>query len=252
MTGSLDEAGYGRDGFGIVRGLVPPAQVAELAAAVEEVQARVAALPAELARRLTLERDLTADRRGGIPADAVGDAIFILGDPPAFDARFRAPLLLPGLAAAARQALGSDDLVAHFMNVTIKHPLFGRGVPWHRDFPNRYACPDGPGFVRLMVCLDGMARDAGATAFVPGSHRIDDGAAIASGGRSPPPPDATIAYAECDPGDVVVIHPKVLHGGFTNPSPRPRRNLVIQLGSARLPLTTVPEEETVAGWRLPA
>lgn len=93
----FDVAAFGQDGFGTVRGAVPPAVVTELVAAIERVQAGVADLSPDMRGRLTLERDLSADRRGGTAASVVGDAIFILGDPAAFDDAFlRGSCRVPG------------------------------------------------------------------------------------------------------------------------------------------------------------
>lgn len=171
----FDFAAYGRDGFCVFRRAVPPSLVAAMAVAVERVQASVAGLPPDLLGRLVLERDLPADKRGGVAASEVGDAIFILGDPVAFDGAFRSLLEQPVVVGAVREALGgAEAAVAHFMNVTVKHARFGRGIGWHRDFPNRYACTAASRFVRTMVCLDGMSETSGATAFLPGSHLIGD------------------------------------------------------------------------------
>lgn len=249
----FDAAGFARDGYCVVRQAVPQPRVAAFRRAVNRVQAMVPDLPPMLRERLTLERDLPADRRGGIAAEEVGDAIFILGDPPAFDTIFATLLTEPAIPAAVQEALGRRDVVAHFMNVTIKHPRFGRAIGWHRDFPNRYACPPSSCFLRVMLCLDGMTEAGGATAFLPGSHRIDDAEAealSASPIRQPPPSPGEAVLACCDPGDLVVIHPKVLHGGGINTSAAPRRNIVLQVGDAAAPLRNRPQQETLAGARL--
>lgn len=245
----MNEASLERDGYEVVRRVIPPTVLRRLVAAVERVQASVADLPPELLGRLIFERDLPAGRRDGVAASDVGDAIFILGDPAAFDGVFWTLLEQPEIVGAMRKALGGANLVAHFMNVTIKHPRFGRGIGWHRDFPNRYACTEGSRFIRAMVCLDGMSDTSGATAFLPGSHRIGDEEAVAlfRAGERLPEPRGEIGYARCDPGDMVLIHPKVLHGGSMNRSPRPRRNIVLQAGNTGVPLVVIPEEERVTG-----
>ncbi len=246
MTG-FDVAAFRRDGFGTVRAAVSPAAVAGLVAAVERIQAGVADLSSDLRDRLTLERDLPADRRGGMAACAVGDAIFILGDPAAFDEAFLRLLDAPGIVGPVREALGTTAIAAHFMNVTIKHPRWGRALGWHRDYPNGYACPAASRFVRVMLCLDGMDESSGATTFVPGSHCIDDAAARERAGAAASPPPGDVVAVRCAPGDLVLIHPKVLHGGGMNTSVRLRRNVVLQAGDAGAPLLDTPKEESVAG-----
>ncbi len=243
----FDVAAFRKDGFGTVRGAVSPAVVEGLVAAVERVQAEVSDLSPDMRGRLTLERDLPADRRGGMAASRVGDAIFILGDPASFDDAFLDLLDAPGIVGPVREAVETSATMAHFMNVTIKHPRWGRALGWHRDYPNGYACPAASRFVRVMLCLDGMDESSGATTFVPGSHRIDDGAARDEAGPRATPSPGDVVAIRCAPGDLVLIHPKVLHGGGMNTSARPRRNVVLQAGDATAPLLDPPQGESVMG-----
>jgi ectoine hydroxylase-related dioxygenase (phytanoyl-CoA dioxygenase family) len=186
--------------------------------------------PQDRAARLVMERDLPSAQRDGRPVQKAGNAIFVIDDPPAFDPVFARIVVLPQLVAAVRHLLGSSDICLHFCNVTMKSPRVGSRINWHRDFPNRFMCPEHASFLRLMVCLDGMERENGATMIVPGSHRLTDGEA-----RATPLPAAgvlqqTAVAVACGPGSAVFIHPKVIHGGPRNASSRHRRNLVVQWG----------------------
>ena len=239
---------YESTGYGVVRNAVPPALPAAMGAwlAEAETAARQGSTE-EQARDLVYERDLSDAGRNGIPAAEVGDALFILGDLCRYAPQFGALLQLPALVQACRLALGSTDLIAHFMNATIKHPGFGRAIGWHRDFPNDYLSGTDSHFLRVMVCLDGMAEAGGATRFISGSHRIGDDYAVAEkrgGARHRYGANHGVA-AECAPGDLVLIHPKVIHGGPANTSARPRRNVIVQVGVAGMEL--VGERETVTG-----
>jgi len=236
----------------VLRRAVPRALVDELAAAAGRIQRSVRRLPAPLRSRLVLERDLPPDRRDFVPAQAVGEAIFIIGDPVAFSTVFWRVLEQPGVVAALRQAIGAPALVAHFMNVTIKQARFGRAIGWHRDFPNRYACPASPRFARLMIPLDGMTGQGGATLALPGSHRAGGEAEPFAAGATSIPEGAVIRTIRCNPGDLVVIHPMLLHGGGMNRSAKPRRNLLLQAGEAGLPLLHRPSPEGVLGRRVAA
>ncbi|MDQ0073737.1 hypothetical protein J2W34_005557 [Variovorax boronicumulans] len=227
---------------------IAPDLTGRLCTAIDAIQARVPQMSEAERARLVFERDLPAHRRGEIEAEAVGDAIFILGEPCAFDPVFGALLDHPAIRDTARTLLASDALVIHFMNVTIKHPRFGRSIAWHRDFPNDYMCPASSRFVRLMLCLDGMEDAMGATRFLPGSHRLSDAEALhekRGGTRAQPSDDAGVAL-DCAAGDLVAIHPRVLHGGGINRSNRMRRNVVLQIGLASEALVTT-EREGVTG-----
>lgn len=231
---------YESAGFGVVRDAVPADLLTAMGAWLVSAEAAARQCSAEeQARDLVYEKDLP---------DAVDDAIFILGDLCRYAPQFSALLRLPALVHACTLALGSTKLVAHFMNATTKHPRFGRAIGWHRDFPNGYLSGTDSRFLRVMVCLDGMAEHGGATRFLTGSHRVDDGYAIAEkrGGAKHRYAAHHGVAAECAPGDLILIHPKVIHGGPANTSALPRRNVIVQVGVAGMEL--VGERETVTGW----
>ncbi|RYF82259.1 MAG: hypothetical protein EOO29_07685 [Comamonadaceae bacterium] len=230
---------YHHQGFALLPGLLAPALVQRLQAATQRIQHDQATLPAALRDHLVFERDLSVKGRSGVEATAVGDAIFIIGDPPAFDPVFGELLQHAGLCAAARALLGTQGLVFHFMNVTIKHAGFGRAIGWHRDYPNSYMSTPGADFLRLMLPLDGMDADMGATGFVGGTHGVSDDEARrlkADKVRADEPAPERLQWAHCAAGDLVAIHPKVLHGGGMNRSGRARRNVVLQVGRADAPV----------------
>jgi phytanoyl-CoA hydroxylase len=221
----------------------------EMIALIERIQLDVADFSPEQLKLLVLERDLPASKRGGISAADVGDAIFILGDPPAFSRRFAAAIVDQAAVALARCLLGTADIRYHFSNITMKRERVGSGISWHRDYPNAYMCPATSSFVRLMICLDGMDSDNGATQFVVGSHLLSDADAKHAVSREVAEQSgAVIETAICPPGSVVAIHPKVVHGGPPNASLRSRRNLVIQWGRADDPIEGGTEgPETLTG-----
>lgn len=247
----FDTDAFARNGFGVVRGVISTSLLSDLRNAVQRVEEAVSVLPLHLLERLTLERDLSPKHRDGVEAAEVGDAIFIIGDPVAFDPIFWQLLHQPKIISAVQAAVGTQQLAAHFMNVTIKHPDFGRGIAWHRDYPNEYACPAASCMARVMLCLDGMSATGGATTFLPGSQLLTDTEAASH--RLPKDwqaPSSDSFQLCCDPGDLVVIHPKVLHGGKGNNSGKPRRNIILQAGDANVPLKKNPENENVFGHRL--
>jgi phytanoyl-CoA hydroxylase len=214
--------------------------------------AAMSPLPRDLGHGLRLRHATEADTEGLATFNGEVLRIFILGDPARFDSIFGELLREPALAAAAAAALGTDGLTAHFMNVTIKHPRFGRSINWHRDFPNRYFCTARPRFVRLMLCLDGMDEGSGATAFIPGSHLLDDaeGAGPDSARMVAERQPGRVVTVVCAPGDIVVIHPKVVHGGGGNHSDRWRRNVILQIGDSDEPLTVADQPTSITALRV--
>jgi phytanoyl-CoA hydroxylase len=229
------ERDYRRNGYAVLREVLSGDEVAAINARISDIQGRVRSLPASLADHLVMERDLPL--RSGDEAYA-GDSIFILGSPPAFHPTFAALAIHPVIIGLARALLQTDAIAYHFSNVTTKRPVGGRAIAWHRDYPNKYISQAAPTFMRIMVCLDGMTEDNGATAFFPGSHLVSDEEA----GRKPLVKDVVetrrAECAVCPAGSLVLIHPKVIHGGGRNVSLQSRRNFVVQWGDARAPFST--------------
>jgi Phytanoyl-CoA dioxygenase (PhyH) len=242
--------GFHGQGFAILPPFLDPALLQAATERIEAIRQTASTLPEPLRRRLIFERELPATKRQGIAPEATGDALFLLGDPPAFDPLFAALVIDPRLVDLTCHLLGTREIRYHFSNVTMKSARVGSSISWHRDFPNQYLCPQSSSFLRLMVCLDGMDTENGATRFVVDSHRISDNDARAAvAARETEAPNARMVSAYGPPGAVVAIHPKSIHGGPPNTSPRPRRNLVIQWGRADDPLE-IPEgiDETLAGF----
>lgn len=230
------DASFRQQGYAVLPAALDPAISADAIARIEAIQAEAGHHPPALAAKLVLERDLPAKKRGEIPAEATGDAIFIIGDPVAFDPGFVPLLLHPVMLQVVKHLLGQDDIHHHLSNVTMKRPGIGSGISWHRDYPNRYICPAQSSFLRVMFCLDGMSAEGGATTFIPGSHHLSDDAARGAHAATEAGAQqgATIA---CPPGSLVFIHPKVLHGGSPNRTSLHRRNMIVQWGRADDPVT---------------
>jgi ectoine hydroxylase-related dioxygenase (phytanoyl-CoA dioxygenase family) len=225
---------FDEQGFVIWPRTIEKGLLDSLVASVEAIQrnAQAKTLTPALDELLVYEKDLSASKRAGVDGALTGDSIFIVGDPVRFDEVFAETLRDAALVAAATTLLGVDEAVVHFMNVTIKNPRFGRSIAWHRDYPNGYFCTRDSSFVRLMICLDGMSVESGATCFDAGTHRISDQDAQQQkvNGNWPSPDPANTVTVQCGPGHIVAIHPKVLHGGGMNTGSGTRRNLILQIG----------------------
>jgi len=229
------ERDYRRNGYAVVADVLSGDDVAAINALIAEIQGKVQSLPVALAESLVMERDVPP-REGG--EAYAGDSIFILGGPPAFDPRFAALAIHPVITSLARAFLQTDAIAYHFSNVTTKRPAGGRSIAWHRDYPNEYISQAVPTFLRVMVCLDGMMEENGATAFLPGSHLVTDEEA----GQKPLVREVSetrrAECAICPAGSLVLIHPKVIHGGGRNVSQQFRRNFVVQWGDSSVPFST--------------
>ncbi|MEO6846233.1 MAG: phytanoyl-CoA dioxygenase family protein [Chthoniobacterales bacterium] len=174
--------------------------------------------------------ELKPHRNPGVDNTQAERVPFILGELPALSGCFKEFILQESLWALAAEILGSEDIVYHFSNVTRKPAYLGPNISWHRDYPNKYICPkDSRIFLRMLIPLEGMTKENGCTDAIAGSHLISDDAAIVEDERKSFAIDDPISL-EGSAGDVIVIHPKLLHGGRENRSSRERNLVVIQFG----------------------
>ena len=233
----INLSAYEHDGFAISDPTFDDDDLAVMRATVDRLHQRaLSGNEPDLSDACVFERAQPARKRNGRELAVDQDAVFILGDPTRFDPGLLKFIIDTRLTGIVAQALGTADIVLHFANITSKAPKIGSGISWHRDFPNKYICPAEPEMLRIMICLDGMQPDNGATAFVTGSHKssISANEVLAN--------DPCILTAQCAPGAIVAIHPLVLHGGTPNASALQRRNLVLQWGVAECPLMTEARE----------
>ncbi|WP_193170051.1 phytanoyl-CoA dioxygenase family protein [Nisaea nitritireducens] len=239
----IDFNAYDRDGFAVTAPIFGHDDLTIMRAAVHALHLRaLGGQEPELSAACVFEKAQPARKRDGRELPDGQDAVFILGDPTLFDPGLLRFIVDTRLTGIVEQVLGTPDIVLHFANITTKAPEIGSGISWHRDFPNKYMCPAEPKMVRMMICLDGMQTDSGATAFLAGSHTDD------VSGSDTEENDPRLVAAECAPGSVVAIHPLVLHGGAPNASALQRRNLVLQWGIADCPLVTE-ARESMTGMR---
>lgn len=255
MTDSLKKQ-YDEQGFCVVRQVVAPAEVEALRVEVERIATGYDRLPNDLKGTIVLLKDLSERQLGDLELSTLGTTPYIIGEPPTFSPMFTQAICQPKLWDAVKAVLECKTLHYHFSNITMKPKHVGPSINWHRDYPNRYICPETSAFTRALICLDGMSRENGCTQVVKGSHRISDEEAKA-GERLR---DRTFSPKQvqdivCEPGDAVLLHPKTIHGGEPNRSDKNRRNLIVQLGCADAnlmtadtePFTGCEREEIVAG-----
>jgi hypothetical protein len=207
-------------GFAVVRGVVPPAEVASLADAFDALIAIARTLegPTDIggarfvvdASPFRLHRVVWCGGASEVLARCGGDARFV---------------------ELAAEALGSVELVQLIQQAHFKLPGDGVGFGWHQDASNRrygsaeWTDVDGRGsFVQLGLAIDPMSADNGGLQFLAGSHALGFVADPLTGRL----PEGLVdkyptVSPELDPGDVVVFGPFVVHGSGPNEGTIPRR-----------------------------
>lgn len=167
------------------------------------------------------------ERNPGIDGSKLINEPFIIGDMLALDRRFVSLLSEEPLWSIAANLLDTQagNIVFHYANLTRKPAGTGPAISWHRDNENTFFCPEDDSFLRLLIPLQGMSQENGGTAVVPGSH-LDD-----SMDKNTLDKDA-IVHPDVEAGDVLAIHPRLLHGGTPNRSHRERDVVIVQFGIA--------------------
>jgi ectoine hydroxylase-related dioxygenase (phytanoyl-CoA dioxygenase family) len=136
-----------------------------------------------------------------------------------------------------------SDVWLMYEQIWLKQGAATRRTPWHQDLP--YLPAAGEDLAVMWINLDPVSREC-SLEFVRGSHRgplynptafnPDDPAASLFDPREwPALPDIEAARADFDivswavePGDVVVFHPAILHGGAPTPAAGRRRTLSLR------------------------
>lgn len=150
------------------------------------------------------------------------------------DAEWYSIISSPELVNIAEELLGNN--IAHFYSrYFAKKPRTGREVPWHQD--GAYYPLDPIRLCTLWLSLTDSRPDNGCLKVIPGTHKFDlhslkeakDGHSILKRVMDITGIDTTgVVHIETQPGDVVVIHPNLLHSSEINQSDRWRIGLAIR------------------------
>jgi len=139
----------------------------------------------------------------------------------------------PKLLIPVAQLLDSDT-ADHLINqLHYKLPQDGVDFAWHQDIKNRRTFDpnwkdiNGKGsFVQVIIAIDAMKIENGTIFFVPQSHKSGD---LFLDKIADEKELARIAHLDLavpyllEPGDVLFMHPYLVHGSFANNSTEPRR-----------------------------
>jgi len=172
------------------------------------------------------------------------------------DATFYNDLYNPGCVAAYRAMLeasplnkaitdiwGTPDIWFMYEQVFLKEGGESRRTPWHQD--SSYLSIAGDDLAVAWITFDAVKK-ADSLEFVPGSHRgplyngsrfelDNDTAPLHANSDMPQLPDIEKERARFDivsfgvePGDVVLFHPAMLHGGAPTHPGQTRRTLTLR------------------------
>jgi ectoine hydroxylase-related dioxygenase (phytanoyl-CoA dioxygenase family) len=207
----LDDAqieAFERDGAVLLRAAVPEGWIESLRDIVDELRAHIDANPP-----LGM-----AEARPGATS---GVGLWRIH--PTF-ARFLFRSPVAGIAAQAlrsRTARLFEDLLLYTDSGT-------EGARWHRDSPHWPV--SGDQLASTWFSLESTTSDSGALRFVAGSHL--DGDEVREEGLQPDFDESKqprrIIEFDTEPGDVLLFHPRIMHGTVGSSANRPRRTFTLR------------------------
>lgn len=223
---AAEMAQFARDGYCIVRGLVPAEECARMRAVAERDLA--AAVP-------PLEYEADTQYPGAPQSRAApgGRTVRRLLQAWARDAVFREWAAVPPVVARLRQLLGPQIALsqAHHNCVMTKDPDWGSPTSWHRDI--RYWSFMRPELVSVWLALGEEHRDNGCLLLLPGTHAMDFAAARLDAAqflRTDAAENAVLletrVFAGLQAGDVLFFHCRLFHAAGRNRSARTKFSAV--------------------------
>lgn len=209
-------AQFSRDGYQIVRGLVPAEACARMRASAERDLA--AAVP-------PVEYEADTQYPGAPPSLEApgGRTVRRLLQAYARDAGFREWATAAAITTRLKQLLGPRIALsqAHHNCVMTKDPAYSSLTSWHRDI--RYWSFERPELVSVWLALGEERRDNGCLLLLPGSHAMDFDATRLDEAQFLRPDLAenaallqTRICAELNPGDVLFFHCRLFHAAGSN------------------------------------
>jgi len=223
---------YDRDGFEVVRGLLAPAEVAEVRRAIDDLYDRFETLPE--GHGYDLAAKAGRGERGAIPA--IRNVLRLRPD--------LAGAIESACLPRARRYLGRRPLVVWDAAVYMPPGNPDVDSAWHQDaYFSTIASRREPGrYGYFWLALDDVDDRGGGIRFVPGSHvgpllpHRWRGGDPNSGLEVSSPVDGSLA---CTPslraGDATFHHPRTLHGAGPNLTDRCRKAWVIGVEAPLLP-----------------
>jgi len=219
-------AQFSRDGYQIVRGLVPADACALMRASAERDLA--AAVP-------PVEYEAETQYPGAPQSLEApgGRTVRRLLQAYARDADFRDWATAAPIVARLKQLLGPQIALsqAHHNCVMTKDPAYSSLTSWHRDI--RYWSFERPELVSVWLALGEEREDNGCLLLLPGSHvmdfdasRLDDAQFLRTDVAENAPLLGTQIRAELNPGDVLFFHCRLFHAAGSNRTARTKFSAV--------------------------
>ena len=229
-------ADFHRDGFAVVRGLIP----GEMAQRMKSVTLRdlAAAEPGPV----ELEAELAYPGAPSSVDDEGGQTIRRLKMAVARDPVFVDCVSRPEVSRRLRQLLGEIVVMplAHHNCIMTKRPRFSSDTGWHQDF--RYWSFDRPDLISLWIALGDEHSENGGLKLLPGTHATDFNASQFDTDQFLDPSHSDFARVTASAttvsltaGDVLFFHCRTFHAASRNRTAEQKYSVVFTFRSGDNP-----------------
>ena len=233
---------YHENGYFVARGLLSPAEAADLRRECHELIARLSA-------------HQSMDATWGSAREAVPGAkdtkIMHCHNVQFYSAAFSRLIVDPRLTDRAAAVIGSPNVQLHHTKMFIKPPEKGSPFPMHQDVP--YFPHDHHSMIAAIIHFDDAPIEKGCVRVVPGSHKLGPLEHSQEGGWHLPfaqYPVESAVPCEAKAGDVLFFSYLTIHGSGINVSSEARTTLLVQMRDPADPPTIVTHESRGQGMML--
>lgn len=239
---------YREDGFVVIQDLLDPTTLFTLRDVLERITGNLDGLPPELKEKIFLERDHVKNNPqwyvGILTPEECGNSVRQIEDLAVFNTAFAELICYPPLLDVLEALFESPEFSFNYLIGRPKAARVGNGISngnFHRDTP--FEDFTFANTIVVILCLNDMTSENGATAFIRGSHKVSDEEA-----KKPYWRDVEIdkinlenkVVVRCPAGAGIFFNSKILHAAGHNRSEYPRHTILFEwVGPNVLPISPV-------------
>src|SRR5262245_37555676 len=239
---------YDNDGFVIVHDLLDPVTLSRLLDRLENIMEHRESLTPSLKEKLFLERDHVKNNpqyyAGLLTAEECGDAVRQIEDLALFDPAFAGCIYYPSMLDVLEALFRSSEFSFNYLIARPKAARVGNGISngnFHRDTPFEEFTYVNTAVV--ILCLNDMMAENGATQFIRGSHQVSDEEAKKAKWREVEEGKVNLddkVAVRCGAGAGIFFNTKILHAAGPNRSADPRYTILAEwVGPDVLPTSPI-------------
>jgi ectoine hydroxylase-related dioxygenase (phytanoyl-CoA dioxygenase family) len=223
---------YADNGYVIVRDLLDSDMLLKLRVAMEKITNNPESLPPNLKDKLFFEREHVKNNSSKYPdltPEQCGNSVREVSDLPLFDSLFARLIYYEPLLDVLEALFQSDEFSFYLQIGHPKAARVGNGLlHFHRDCANEDFTSANT--ITVILCLDEMTAENGATVFVPKSHKVSDEEAMKPRWRTVEESELSpnnLVKAICPAGSGIFFSSKIIHGTGHNRSDYSRQTILM-------------------------